>query len=170
MATSIQVHLGDYLHTIYRPDREFVDGELLERNVGKFEHSRIQALLAGWFMGRERTFHLMVVTEQRVQVSPSRVRIPDVALVSVGPHPDVLLEPPALVIEILSPDDTYSDMQERAGDYLRMGVESLWIIDPATRSGKLFVDGTWTEAAQLTAGDTISLDLAALFDSMERAS
>jgi hypothetical protein len=37
------------MQTSYRPDREYVDGELLERNVGKWEHGRIQSLLALWF-------------------------------------------------------------------------------------------------------------------------
>ena len=34
MAASVHILLSEYLHTSYRPDREFVDGELVERNVG----------------------------------------------------------------------------------------------------------------------------------------
>jgi len=37
MATSTQVSLGEYMSTSYRPDREYIDGELRERNVGKWE-------------------------------------------------------------------------------------------------------------------------------------
>jgi hypothetical protein len=47
MAVTIQVPLSEYLHTTYRPDCDYVDGEVLERNVGMTEHARIQALLAG---------------------------------------------------------------------------------------------------------------------------
>jgi hypothetical protein len=54
MATAIHTSLLEYLQANYRPDREFVDGELLERNVGKWEHARIQALLASWFTLRRR--------------------------------------------------------------------------------------------------------------------
>ena len=46
MATSTSLSLSEYMKTSYRPDREFVDGELRERNVGKWEHARLQALLA----------------------------------------------------------------------------------------------------------------------------
>lgn len=46
MATTLHVSLKEYLETGYRPDREYVDGEVRERNVGKWEHARVQALLA----------------------------------------------------------------------------------------------------------------------------
>ena len=170
MATTVQIHLVDYLNTGYEPDREYIDGELWERNVGKFEHGRIQALLTIWFGARERITGLMVITEQRVQVSPTRVRIPDVTLVAAGTHPEVLLDPPALVIEVLSPGDSYGETQRCAEDYVRMGVEHLWIVDPNTRTGRMWFEGAWMEASQLLCGDSIALDLATLFDSMERAS
>ena len=39
MATSIE----QYLNTSYHPDREFVDGLVVERNLGELTHGRIQA-------------------------------------------------------------------------------------------------------------------------------
>ena len=170
MATSLQTHLVEYLQTTYSPDREYVDGEVLERHVGKFEHARIQALLAIWFGSRERLWNLMVVTEQRIQVAPTRVRIPDVALVAIGSHPEILLDPPILAIEILSPDDTYSDTQRRAEDYKRMGISNLWIIDPETRTGRMCSGDSWTESTRLEVqGTAIYIDLPALFESIEHA-
>ena len=56
MATSTRLSLLQYLKTSYRPDREYVDGELLERNVGKWEHARLQALLASWFQSQEKSW------------------------------------------------------------------------------------------------------------------
>ena len=35
MATSVLPLIEEYLKTTYRPDREYIDGEILERNVGK---------------------------------------------------------------------------------------------------------------------------------------
>ena len=130
MATTTQIPLSEYLETSYRPDREYIDGEIRERNVGKFEHARLQALLAAWFWSHERDWRIMVMTEQRIQVERYRIRIPDVEVLTVAPQPDVLTDPPLLVVEILSPDDTYSDTQERARDYSNMSVETVWIIDP----------------------------------------
>ena len=43
MATSTQVTVEEYLRTSYHPDCEYVDGEVLDRNVGRKRHSKVQA-------------------------------------------------------------------------------------------------------------------------------
>lgn len=132
--------------------------------MGKFEHARLQALLAAWFASNEKKWSVMVLTKQRIQVSPTRVRVPDVALVLPKPQPEVLVEPPVLVVEILSPDDSYSDTKSRAADYLDMGVHTVWIIDPKTRSGQWCVKDVWTSARTLEVpGTTIWVNLDELF-------
>jgi Uma2 family endonuclease len=168
MASVTHIPVSEYLQTTYRPDREYVDGEVRERNVGKYEHARIQALLAIWFGQHEKQWSAMVVTEQRVRVSATRVRIPDVALIAPGSHPDVLVEPPVLAVEILSPDDTYSDVEERAQDYLAMGIQAVWIIDPKTRSGRMCVGQVWIAAPRLDVpGTSIYVELADIFRSLD---
>jgi Uma2 family endonuclease len=154
MANVTQISVREYLQTSYRPDREYVDGEVRERNVGKWEHARIQWLLAGWFMNHETMWGVIGSTEQRVQITSDRVRIPDLVVVTAGPQPDVLVEPPLLVIEILSPEDSYSDTQERAEDYLSMGVGTVWIIDPKTRTGRMCNGAVWTAARRLEVPNT----------------
>jgi hypothetical protein len=94
MATMLQIPLEQYLATSYRPDCEYVDGEVRERNVGKYEHARIQALPALWFGNHEQEWAVQVVTAQRVQVPKTRVRIPDVTLLPLGAQPDVINAPP----------------------------------------------------------------------------
>jgi Uma2 family endonuclease len=168
MATSTRLSLLEYLKTSYRPDREYVGGELLERNAGKWEHARLQALLASWFQSQERNWSVKVATAQRLQVSPTRVRIPDVMLVSSGPQPDVIVSPPVLVVEILSPDDTYSETQSRAADYLRMGVPCVWIIDPTTRTGRQCVGDAWIAGPTLEVPETqIRVSLLRLFADLD---
>lgn len=149
MATTTHIPLSEYLGTAYRPDREYVDGEIRERNVGKWEHARVQALMAAWIGAREHDWHIVGAIAQRVQVSPNRVRVPDLVVLRAGPQPEVLTEPPLLVVEILSPDDTYSDTQERAQDYREMGVETVWIVDPKTRSGRMCIGADWVEGSKL---------------------
>jgi len=39
MATQVRISLQEYLATSWRPDREYIDGEVRERNVGKWEHA-----------------------------------------------------------------------------------------------------------------------------------
>ena len=154
MTSATQMSVTEYLQTSYRPDREYVDGEVRERNVGKWEHARVQWLLAGWFMNHESQWGVIGSTEQRVQVSSDRVRIPDLVVVESGPQPEVLTAPPLLVVEILSPDDSYSDTQERAEDYLAMGVKTVWIVDPKTRTGRMCNGAVWAAAKRLEAPGT----------------
>ena len=164
MATSTLVPIAEYLHTTYHPDREYLDGELRERNVGKWEHARLQYLIGLWFGKHESVWNVMGSVEQRMQVAPRRIRIPDIVVLVAQEPPDVLIDPPLLVIEVLSPDDTYSDTQERASDYLSMGVQTIWIIDPETRSARMCVGNSWIETSHLQVpGTPIYLDLSAVF-------
>jgi Uma2 family endonuclease len=164
MGSAVQIPVDAYLRTNYRPDREYIDGEIRERNVGKWEHARVQALLAIWFGSHESEWQILTATEQRVRVSGSRIRIPDVVVVRAEDQPDVLTEPPLLVVEILSPDDTYSDTQERAEDYLRMGVATVWIIDPKTRSAKMCASQAWVAGLRLEVpGSPVYVDLQEIF-------
>jgi|SRR5579863_3106125 len=170
MATALHISLTEYLAASFEPDCEYVDGEIRGRCVGRWEHARVQALLAAWFINHEREWGIVCGTEQRVLVSVNRVRIPDVVVVSAGPQPDVLTDPPLLVIEILSPDDTYSDTQERAQDYRAMGVGTVWIIDPKTRSGRMCIGAHWIEASRLEVkGTPMFVDLPGIFNQLATA-
>jgi Uma2 family endonuclease len=170
MATISHIPLREYLDTSYRPDREYVDGKVKERNVGKWEHARLQWLLAAWFFTHEKEWGITGSTEQRVRVSDNRVRVPDVVVLTAGAQADVLTDPPLLVIEILSPDDSYSDTQERAQDYRAMGVETVWIIDPKTRSGRMCSGAEWVESSRLgVKGTPLYVNLPGLFSQLTSA-
>ncbi len=169
MATATAVSLSEYLETSYRPDREYVDGEVKERNVGQWEHARLQWLIANWFGQHEEQWDIIGSTEQRTKVSGSRVRIPDLVILRAEPQPDVLVAPPLLVIEVLSPDDGYSDLEERVADYLRMGVQSVWIVDPQTRTARTCSGAGWMTATRLIIAETeIYMDLGELFARLDR--
>jgi Uma2 family endonuclease len=164
MGIATQISLAQYLNTVYRPDREYIDGELREKNMDKWEHSRIQALLTIWFGQHESLWHVQTATEWRTRTSDTRIRIPDIVLVPEGPQPDVLATPAILIVEIPSPDDTYADTQKRAQDYLAMGIETIWIIDPETRTARCCTGVTWTETKRLQVpGTPIYADVDSLF-------
>ncbi len=134
MSTFPLVPLAEYLATVYRPDCEYLDGELLERNAGEWDHSRLQMLLSGYLLNREKQWGIVVVPEQRVQVKATRFRIPDI-LVLTGARPagPIVTQPPFLCVEILSPSDRMAEMHERIDDFLSFGVKYVWVIDPRTR-------------------------------------
>ena len=135
MATFAAVPVEEYLRTTYEPDREYVDGQLVERHVGEYFHSRLQALLVAVLTGRERERRFRVFTEQRVRVSDEpRYRIPDV-LVKALPHQVTpILTRPDLAIEIVSPDDQVPEMLAKIGDYLAAGTPHIWVVDPYKRT------------------------------------
>lgn len=130
-----ELTMDEYLHSIYHPDCDFVDGHLEERNLGEYEHSILQAMIAAWFINHRKEWNIRVTTEYRTRVSATRVRIPDISIFPVGgPVEKVRITPPLLAIEILSPDDRLPRVLTRLNDFLAMGVPNLWLIDPEDRS------------------------------------
>jgi len=128
------VSLDEYLETSYRPDCDYLEGELLERNVGEWDHSRLQGLLYGYLLAREKSLGILAVPEQRVQVKAKRFRVPDITVLKGSrPGGGIITDPPFLCVEILSPRDRFNEMQERIDDYLSFGVRYVWMIDPRTR-------------------------------------
>jgi Uma2 family endonuclease len=136
MAVPTLVSVQEYLSTTYRPDCDYVDGVIEERNVGEVDHSRLQALLILFFGRLEKQLGICVLPEVRVQVKETRFRVPDICVVR-APKPEgrVLRTPPLLCIEILSPEDRMAKMHERIADYLEMGVPAVWVINPGTGTG-----------------------------------
>ena len=133
MATSISVPVEEYLRTSYEPDMEYVDGELVERHVGEHKHSRLQTLIAGFFLSLERSRKLRVLIAQRLRVvgTKHRYRIPDVCVMALPYRSEpILATPPHLIIEVLSPDDETADTLARVADFLRFGVPHIWIANP----------------------------------------
>ncbi|MEO8661535.1 MAG: Uma2 family endonuclease [Bryobacteraceae bacterium] len=124
----------DYLASSFRPDREFLNGLLLDRSPGEYEHSNLQGALITWLRNRQREWNIRALPEQRIQVSTGRYRVPDVCVISRDQTIEpVFTRPPLVCIEILSKDDTLRGMQERVDDYLRFGVADVWILDPVLR-------------------------------------
>jgi len=134
MPTGTLVSVQEYLSTSYDPDRDYVDGEVLERHVGEQDHSRLQGVLYAYLFNREKQWGIYVFPEQRVQVSRTRFRIPDIcAIAGSRPVEQIFTHPPFVCIEILSPEDTMTRMQERIDDYLKFGVQHVWVLDPRTK-------------------------------------
>lgn len=133
MGARTLIPVEEYLRTSYRPDCDYVDGEVVERNMGERDHNRLQKALLFFFGPREKQWGVEVLQEQRVEVSPSRFRVPDLCMVFGEFKEQVLREPPFLCIEILSPEDRWSRVQQRLEDYIRMGVPNVWVLDPATK-------------------------------------
>jgi Uma2 family endonuclease len=138
VSTVTLVPLSEYLETSYRPDCDYLEGELLERNVGEWDHSRLQGLLFRYLSNREKQWGILVVPEQRVQVKARRFRVPDILVLTGPPTGPIIKEPPFLCIEILSPSDRMAEMQERIDDYLDFGVRYVWLVNPRKRRAFIY--------------------------------
>ena len=171
MATTSLLSLEEYLKSSFHPDVEYVDGELKERNVGSYEHSRLQSLITMWFGQNESAWNVQCVTEQRTRTSQTNILIPDVALLPRSAQPGVISEPPVLALEILSPEDRYSDLTIKIRKYLDWGVSAVWIVDPESPVGQV-----WTAPYVCTMSDTLTvagteihLKLADLFTALKQS-
>jgi hypothetical protein len=69
MSTSALISVDDYLSASYRPDWEMLEGKLIERNVGEYDHSNLQGALVVWLRRHQREWNIRVLPEQRIRVS-----------------------------------------------------------------------------------------------------
>ena len=168
MPAATRISVSEYLATSYRPDCDYIEGEILERNVGERSHSSVQSYLCAFLLARKAEWGIDVLVEQRVQVTSDRFRVPDVCvLLSSAPYEEIVTVPPFLCTEILSKDDLMSRMSEKIEDYLRMGVPNVWVIDPRTRRAYHYTADGMREAKDgvlRTSNPNIEVPLAALFD------
>ena len=147
MGIGTLISVEEYLHTSYHPDCDFIEGEVLERNVGKRRHGYAQARIAAWFISHKETLRLESLTELRMRVGGNRIRIPDVVVCEVPlPDEEVFTSPPYLCIEVMSPDDTIAAMQDRLDDYLQFGVLNVWVIDSWKHRGWQVTAEGWATA------------------------
>ena len=162
--------IEEYLHgPTSKPDVEYVDGQLREKSVVKRIHTRLQAILCSWFEAHAEEWKVVPSPELRTQVSAERVRLPDIVVSDAGYPYEVQVDPPLIVIEILSPSDSFAELLEKVGDYRAMGIPNIWVIDPATRRGWVSVSDGLIETARFAAeGSEIYVDLGELFARYDR--
>jgi Uma2 family endonuclease len=135
MPPKVLMDVDEYLHTSFDgPDCEYLDGEVVERNVGEKPHGRLQTQFAHLLMQMEKRVGIQVITEIRVPIRPRRFRVADLAVWLAGNIGDRIPHvPPFLVIEILSPEDRITRMQPKIQEYLGIGTEWIWLVDPEER-------------------------------------
>jgi Uma2 family endonuclease len=136
MSTKVQMDVEEYLRTSFDgSDCEYLDGEVVERNMGELPHSDLQGNLYLLLSQLRRRLGIRVNLEIRIQINERRYRVADVAVwrdhnIGTG----IPTVPSFLVIEILSPEDRMVCMLSKIQEYLSIGVEWVWVIDPGEKS------------------------------------
>lgn len=172
MAASAAVSVEEYLHTMYRPDCDYVDGEVIERNVGESSHSLIRRILMRIFLEMEKTHPIRAMPELRNRVSATRYRIPDLCVMLKSQKVEPILNsPPFLCIEILSPEDRMSRILERVNEFLAFGVPYVWVIDPETRTAYSYTAGEGHQVRNrlATANPELAISLPEVFAELDEA-
>ena len=136
MATATSyIPIDVYLKSEYEPAAEYVDGVIEERPMGELDHSEWQDAIQAWFRAHAAEWKARGLPELRVQVAPTRFRIPDVTLLDrEQPREQIITRAPLAVFEILSPEDTIKRALRKLVDYEAMGIPQIWLIDSDTRT------------------------------------
>jgi len=134
MGAATQVSLDEYLNTSYEPDVEFVDGVLVERNVGTPPHGRLQLIVGAYFRQYRKSHRIGAFTETRLRIAARRHRIPDVMVVETPYQAGkVITDIPVITVEIKSPDDRFDDIVDKCFEYEGLGVRNILVMDPDHR-------------------------------------
>ena len=125
-------------------DFELVDGRLVERKMGNKSNwiatqlarllsNHVDANNLGWVFAFEAGYRLD-------PARPNHVRKPDVSFVRLGRLPNE--EPaetcdrlaPDLAAEVISPSDTYRELEDKVKEYLGAGVGLAWVVSPVLQT------------------------------------
>jgi Uma2 family endonuclease len=143
VATQTQYTPEDLLAMPDGKSYELVGGQLVERKVG---------IESSWVAGQvykrldvfceEHGLGWALVPDAGYQCfphDPGLVRKPDVSFVRYGRFPGGVLPKgwakivPDLVVEVVSPNETAYDLDDKLDDYRKVGVPLIWVINPKSR-------------------------------------
>ncbi len=130
------------------PDKNFryelVQGELKKMAPAGHKHGQIAAKLTWRLAQYVEAHHLGVVyvaeTGFLLATNPDTVRAPDVAFVSqkrieaAGEVSGYWPGAPDLAVEVISPGDTYTEVEEKVFDWLEAGTKMVMIVNPRKRA------------------------------------
>jgi Uma2 family endonuclease len=132
MSTKTLIGVDEYLRTVFDgADCEYLDGEIVERNAGELPHARVHAELLYLLAGLKPKLGIQVIPVIRIRIREQRYRVADIAVWRAGDiGKRIPTVPPFLAIEILSREDRMVRMLPKIQEYLSIGTEWIWVIDP----------------------------------------
>ncbi len=99
--------------------------------------------------------------ELSVQTGPNRIRVPDICVIRERPEDPrgIVTRRPFLCAEILAPEDTAVEAFGKVREYLKFGVDWVWVIDPVTLSGQVHSQSSVANVDRVFSTDRFSVDL-----------
>ncbi len=147
---------------------ELVRGELVRMSLNTFEHGAVAAQI-GWRLdGHAQRNQLGIVTATGtgfwIARNPDTVRAPDVGFVSKErirtlSRRGFFEGAPDLAVEVISPDDSWSEVSAKAAGWLQAGTKLVWVVDPSNRTVTVYSPSTdvkiLNEQDTLDAGEVV---------------
>lgn len=147
---------------------ELVKGEIVRMTPTGFMHGRVEHRIARALDAFLIEHNLGEIISGEVGIytgrNPDSVRAPDVAFISNERIAQVksksyLDAAPELVVEVLSPDDPWSELTEKLDEYFSIGVKLVWVADPRKRQVYVYRSSIdvqrFTVTETLTGGDVL---------------
>lgn len=176
----------DVLKALARPRKricELIDGTLVEKDM-----STKEGFLSGFILRRMGNFAedeelgMVFPGDAHLRLRAGLVRIPDVYFIPWdripnGELPDdpIASLAPELAVEVITPNNTNREIGKKLEDYFAAGCKLAWIIDPQTKSAKVYTSAKRfkeiDETGILDGGKVLpgfKLSLAELFASTKR--
>jgi Uma2 family endonuclease len=168
MATTTRSISADEL--LHMPENgvrhELVRGELRTMTPPGAEHGRVAATIGGLlFTHARKTGNGMTMAAETgfmLARDPDTVRAPDAAYVTkeraekIGRTAKYWPEAPNFAVEVISPEDSYHEVQDKALEWLRAGTIAVLVLDPPKRTATVYRGQG--DAHVYGAGDTLDLN------------
>jgi Uma2 family endonuclease len=142
---------------------ELVKGELRMAPPPGSEHGEVTMNLAGSLYQHVKKNNLGVVyaaqTGFKLESNPDTVRAPNVAFVRIesvqqtGRLPGYRSGSPDLVVEVLSPSDRVTGVEEKVAEWLEGGARMVWVVSPKLHTVTVY--RSLTDIVMLTANDNV---------------
>ena len=142
---------------------ELVKGELRKMSPSGSEHGaiviNITVLLGQYVKANRLGVCFGAETGFKIGSDPDTVRAPDLAFVRSDRIPERGIPKkfwqgaPDLAVEVLSPGDTFSEVEEKIEQWLDAGARAVWIINPRRRGVSVY--RPMTDVTHLTEGDEL---------------
>jgi Uma2 family endonuclease len=144
---------------------ELIEGRVVPMAPTGDEHGGIEIKIGGKLdvfatthkLGKVRVGEVGIYTHR----NPDTVRGADALFISNERYaqkksPSFLDVAPELVVEILSPNDSWSDVTQKLREYFAIGVQLVWVVDPQARI--IYAYRSMTNVREFTENDDLPGD------------
>ncbi|HEX7175925.1 MAG TPA: Uma2 family endonuclease [Pyrinomonadaceae bacterium] len=142
---------------------ELVNGELRQMSPAGQNHGKIAARLTvalGQHVEEKNLGEVYAAeTGFKLRTSPDTVRAPDASFVArtradeVGESKGYFPGPPDLAVEVVSPDDTVREVEEKVAEWLEYGTRLVWVVSPKLHAVTVY--RSLTDIETLTENDAL---------------